>query len=182
MASRDFGLTRGVCVAALMVVLGLGAATAQEQKVAVIDVQRLLAESIDGKAVLERLKTIQQEKVAEADRMQKEMASIQEQLVQGRLSLSEERLTALAKQAEDLRIGFQRFQTDADRELQDTRDKEFAAVEERIMPIIDQHSREQGYTMVFNKFQSGLLFAADQIDVTGKILEILDATSSANDG
>ena len=43
------------------------------------------------------------------------------------------------------------------------------------MPIINAYGAEQGYSLIFNKFESGLVFAEDAIDITDEILRRFDA-------
>ena len=38
------------------------------------------------------------------------------------------------------------------------------------MPIIDQIGKEQGLTLIFNKFQSGLVYADDTVDITDEVI------------
>lgn len=43
------------------------------------------------------------------------------------------------------------------------------------MPIIEQAGQEFGYTLIFNKFQSGLVYADEAADITPLIIQRFDA-------
>jgi len=149
-------------------------APARPPKIAVIDVQRILTESKLGKEALARLKTVQEQKLAESKQRQEAISQIRARIAEGQLSLSEEKIAELQKQLEEQVISFRRFQDDAERELQKLRDETFAAIEQRVMPIINQMGRELGYTLIFNKFESGLLFAQEEVDITSAIIQRFD--------
>jgi outer membrane protein len=140
-------------------------------RLAVIDVQRILVESAPGKEAMTRLKGLQDQKLAEAKTKQDEISQLRGRISEGRLSLAEDKLAELEKQAEDKMIAFRRFQDDADRELQKARDEAFGSIEKRVLPIINQVGGEGGYTLIFNKFQSGLIFADDKVDITNQVIE-----------
>jgi Skp family chaperone for outer membrane proteins len=48
-------------------------------------------------------------------------------------------------------------------------------IDVKVMPVINQFGKEMGYTAVFRKFESGLIYADDSIDVTALIIQRLDA-------
>lgn len=155
-----------------------GGAAARAQaapKVAVIDVQRIVSDSTAGKAALERLKKLQEEKEAQGRTRQSEITALQDQITKGRLSLAEDRLAALNKDLEEKAIGFRRFQDDANRELGKARDELLGDIERRVIPIIDQVGKEAGYTLIFNKYQSGLVYADQAIDITDQIIQRFNA-------
>jgi hypothetical protein len=54
--------------------------------------------------------------------------------------------------------------------------KELADLERRVFPIITQLGKERGYTLIFNKFQSGLVFADDAADITEDVLKRFNTT------
>lgn len=176
-----------IAVLSLVLVGQAGAALAQTggssaggQSMAVIDVQRLLFDSKVGQAAVESLRNLREQKQAEAQTFQSEITALRDRLAEGRLSLSQDRLAELEKQVEDKLIEYQRFQDDAERALQKGQEEAFGTIERDVMPIINEVAVELGYAVIFNKFQSGLLFASDAIDITDTILERFDqATATA---
>jgi len=150
-------------------------------KVAVIDVQRLVVESTKGQAVLEKLRSLTEQKQAEADAMQQEVQDLEARVQEGRDSLSEERFAEIEKELEDKLIAYQRFEDDAQREMQEEQARAFAEIEGEMMPIITQAGTELQYTLIFNKFSSGLLFAKDEVDITDLILQRYNAATPEDD-
>ena len=151
-------------------------ASAQQLNIAVIDVQRVVTESDPGKQALLKLKELQDAKIDEGRALQQELAAMQEQMSKQRFTLSEERLAELNKQMEDAQIALQRFQDDAERELDESRRRELGGLEGRIIPVINQIGVERGFTLIFNKFQSGLVYADDTVDITDEVIQRFNTT------
>ena len=156
-------------------------AIAADTRVGVIDVQRLVLESRRGQVILDQLKNLREQKAAEGEILQQEIQMLQGRLQEAGASLSAERMAELEKELEEKIIEFRRFADDAERVLEKEQDDAFARIEREVMPIIDRVGREQGFTLLFNKYESGLVFAADEVDITGLILQLYDESVAGED-
>lgn len=152
----------------LLVATGLGAQ--QAPPVAVIDVQRVVEESAAGREAMGRLRKLQEEKVAQGRKLSDELANLRRQLETQAVTLSETKIAELRKQIEDKQVEFQRFQDDAQQDLEEARARELQNLEKQIMPIINEIGREKKFLLIFNKFQSGLVYADDAVDITDEVL------------
>lgn len=140
-------------------------------RVAVIDVQKVLTQSTLGKAAYEKLKKMQDDRVEKAKSMDEELRKLDAEINTKKISLSEDKLAELTKQLADKRINMQRFAQDADREIGEARDRELVALEAKIKPVIDAIGKEMGIAAIFNKFESGLVYASDAIDITNTVVQ-----------
>jgi len=140
-------------------------------RVAVIDVERLVRDSALGKEAFGRVKKVNDEKKAEADRLQKELRDLEQKLANQGQSLTDDKRDQLQKQYQEKAIDFKSFQEKASRDLDQAQKKELADLERRVFPIISQLGKERGFTLIFNKFQSGLVFADDAADITEDVLK-----------
>ena len=168
-----------VTAATLVAAFAPVAAEAQGVKVAVIDVRRLVPDSVAGKEALARLRKLQEERVAEAKVKQDEIEQLRKRLNEGRLSLADDKITEMEKQLEDKVTSFRRFQEDAEKELNKSQETAFAEIERRVAPIIEQAGKEGGYTLMFNKYQSGLVYADEASDITNALIQRFDAAAPA---
>jgi len=153
--------------------IAAGRAMAQEAPklaVAVIDVDQLVQNSAAGKESMTRLKKVQDEKVAERKKMTEDLQALQKQLEAQRATLSEAKVADLQKQIEDRGIALRRFDDDAQQQLEEAKRKELGALEKQLMPIIQELGREMKLQLIFNKFQSGLVFADESLDITDQVL------------
>jgi outer membrane protein len=155
------------------------AQSAAPARFAVLDVQRLLNTSNAGKTAQDRLKKLNEDKMARAQKMQDEMTALNNERTTKKLSLSEDKLADLQKQLADKQVALQRFGQDADRELGEARDKELADLEGRIKPVIDSIGKEMGLAAIFNKFESGIVYASDAIDITDTVIKRFNDATAA---
>jgi outer membrane protein len=154
-------------------------APARAIKVAVIDTERIMINSAAGKKALADLKRLQEQSEASLRKRAEELKALQKQITDGRLTFSQDKLAQLAKQYEDKEIAVRRLQDDAARELNKRKDDALAVIDASIMPVINRAGKELGYTLIFRKFESGLIFADESVDLTGEIIRRLDASAPA---
>jgi outer membrane protein len=177
-----------VLAGAFALVLGLAAAAplaAQQAtglKIAVLDTEQILLQSATGKAALEELRTRRERKEGEGKALQTEVQQLRDRLSEGRLSLSQDKIAELEKQLEDKAISLRRFEDDANRELTKKREEVLAKVDSKVMPIINAYGQEMGYDLIFRKFESGLIYADEGVDVTPEIIRRLDASGGTGAG
>ncbi|HXO43484.1 MAG TPA: OmpH family outer membrane protein [Thermoanaerobaculia bacterium] len=152
-----------------------GAGPTAGLRVAVIDTEKILLSSVAGKKAIAELKKAQEQKEGELRSKQQEIKELQDKLSQGRLTLAQDKLAEMSKQLEDREIALRRLSDDATRELNKRKDDLLGGIDEKVMPVINQIGHEQGYTMIFRKFESGLIYADDAIDITSAVVQRLDA-------
>ena len=173
---------RLAAIAVALAALVAGAASAQSPaRLAVVEVERLLTESQAGKQALESIQAMGQEKEAAIQAKEAEVADLRKRLSEGQLSLSQERQEELNDALQRELINLNRMRDDAARDLKRVRDEAFERIERTVIPLIEEVARAQGYTMVFNKYQSGLLFAVDEIDVTDTVIQRFDAAQPSGE-
>lgn len=148
-------------------------------RVAVIDVQKVLTQSTAGKASYEKLKKMQEDRVERAKSMDEEMRKLDADINAKKISLSEDKLTEMQKTLADKRIIMQRYAQDADREIGEARDRELQALEGKIKPVIDAIGKEMGLAAIFNKFESGLVYASEAIDITDTVVKRFNEAAPA---
>jgi outer membrane protein len=145
-------------------------AQAPPARIAVLDVNKVLSSSAQGKASYDRIKKMQDDRLAKAKQMNDEFTALDSEINTKKLSLSEDRLAVMTKQLSDKKIAMQRYAQDADREIGEARDREMQMLNNRLMPVVDAMSKEMGLAAVFNKFESGLIYASDAIDITDQVI------------
>ncbi|HTR02015.1 MAG TPA: OmpH family outer membrane protein [Thermoanaerobaculia bacterium] len=145
-------------------------------KIGVINVERLVQESALGKEAFNRVKKLNDSKKEEGEKLQKELRDMEQKLADQGSSMADDKRETLQKSYQEKAIAFKRFQDDANRDLEAAQKKELSELERRVFPVINQVGKEKGYTLVFNKFQSGLVYADDTVDITDEVLKIFNTT------
>ena len=95
-------------LASLVVAAPMLAQTAPS-RVAVIDVRKVLSDSNAGKAAFEKLRKMQEERAGRVQKMNEELASLESQIKQKQLSLSEDKLAEMNKQFTDKKVALTRY-------------------------------------------------------------------------
>ena len=160
------------CIAAA--VLASTAAHAQSPKLAVVDTQAIISQSELGKAGTREIEAFQTAKRSELESMSQEIQALRNRLNEGQMSLSEGELQTIQAEMEAEVAGLRRAQEDANRELQKRSEAVMANIEKQVMPVISQIGSEGGYTMIFNKFSSGLVHVDESADITLDVIQRLN--------
>jgi outer membrane protein len=171
-------------VATAVVILAGLAATARGQEapkltIAVIDVQQVVNESAAGKETMGRLRKLQDDKVAEGRKKADELDGLKKQLATQRATLTDAKVAELEKQIEDRQVELQRFTDDTKQMLADAQRKELDALEKQIMPIINELGQEMKLQLIFNKYQSGLVYADEAADITEQVVRRFNSKVTA---
>jgi outer membrane protein len=144
-------------------------------KIGLIDTEKVMGSSIVGKTALAGLKQQQAKAESQIQSQQQEIKDLQDKINTGRLSLAQDQLAQLSKQLDSKMMALRRSQDDATRDLNKKRDDILADIDQKIMPVINQIGKEKGYTVIFRKFESGLIYADDSADITALVIQRLDA-------
>jgi outer membrane protein len=144
------------------------------QRIAYIDVQRVLARSAAGVAAREQL---EREKAT----MQKEMDGKRVELEKLRDELEKKGALLTADARRDKQEQFERKRRDAAR-LADDFQKELEKKESTLLQkvlaevsgIIDRLGKERGYYMIVEKRGAGVIYAATEADLTDEVIRAYD--------
>ena len=148
-------------------------------KIAFVVLQRVVAESNEGKAASARVQGLQQKKVAELNEKQKAAQGLQEKLDKSGAVMSEAARADLTKQVERAQVDLQRATQDAQQEVQELQQQLQEEFQRRIAPIIEQVGKEKGLHYIFNGPDSGLVWADASLDITGEVVKKFDAATKA---
>ena len=170
-----------LAVLSLLVVLRTSAQqpAAPPQKLAVVDTERILLTSQLGKKALEDLKKLQSQKENELKVKGEGLLALQKQFSDGQATLGADQRASLQRQLQEGKTELDRMREDATRELNKKRDDVLAGIDQKVMPVINQVGKELGYGMIFRKFESGLIYADDGLDITNAVIQRLDKTKTA---
>ncbi len=175
---------------AAMVALSAGTVFAQEQpapprpfpegaKVAYVNIQRIAAESAEGKAATTKVKALNDAKVAELGEKQKALTANQQKLQQGEGVLSAQARAQLEKDIERQSVEIQRFTQDAQAEVQELQQDLQIEFQNKLMPVINAVASEKALHMVFSQSDSGLVWADTGLDITADVIARFDQVTAA---
>jgi len=146
-------------------------------RIAVIDVQRVLTQTTAGKVATAKIKQLQDTRLARARILDEELRKLNSDLAAA--GITPARRADLERLNADKLIVMQRFAEDADKEIATTRDREVLALEARIKPVVDGVGKEMGLAAIFNKFESGLVYVNNALDITDTVVTRFNAATPA---
>jgi outer membrane protein len=152
-------------------------AAAQERpiKIAVVNLDFVVAQSPAGKALQARLEELQTRIKAESESQQQEAADIQRRAADGANSLSEEKLAQLQQEYEDKVRMMRRYREEKQREGQKMQQEGLRGVEQQLEPIFERIRDAGGYDLILNNAPGVVVMASGRINITQKVLDELNA-------
>jgi len=175
-AARAAWVTLALSVAAVSTALGQTAGvTTGTTKIAVIDIERIAAESTAGKALFSSLK-------AENDKIQEEVAKREQEIrdMSSKLNseiLSQDAKVRLQRDIERKRTDAQRWLQDMQAEFESKRQEGEAKFQESLEPIVRAVATENGIGLII-RATPGLTFVLDPaLDISLLVVKKLDAAA-----
>ena len=148
---------------------------AADVKVGYIDMQRALNGSEAGKEAKEQLASRLKKYQDEINVKQDELKKLKDELEKQGMLLSETARASKEKDYQQKLKEFQRFTKDAQDELQG-KDEEFTRkIIEEIEKVIKEFGKKNGYTFIFVRNDSMMLYADDKSDLTDDVLKLFNA-------
>lgn len=161
---------------------GLLAQASNVSRVAVINMQIAILESLEGKKAAETLKTKYDAKAAELEKRKKEIEDLSAELKRQEKNLSEDAQAAKTKLIDSKNKELTRAGEDANNEFQQLQSEAINNIGSKILKIIQAYAVEQNYALVVDSSlpQGGVLYYSPTTDITTEIIRRFDAQSTAS--
>ena len=166
-----------VAIALLTALVGLAPKTSEGSKIAYVDIQRVVAETRDGKAATAHLETLRKSRQAELDKSTGEFDALRSGLAKQRQLLKpevvEQRERELTEKMSKLQNTYLRLQQDLSAE----EIKAIRQVTGKTQSVVARIAANEGFTLVLEKNQAGVLWAASSLDLTNEVIRRYEASS-----
>jgi outer membrane protein len=170
------GIARAIVVAAVATAVLSSAAAAQSLQIVGINLNYVAANSKFGKAALARIETANKQKTGEADVKLAALTKQQSELQQQTSTMSDRARADLQRAFDRSRLEFDRFREDAQAELRVMQTEFETQFRQKVTPLVDQLSRERGYSFVFGLEHPIIAWYHPDVDISDEIVKRLDAT------
>ena len=162
--------------AAALLTIGAGGAAAQDAplKIAVVDIDFIAAQSPAGKALAGEIAALQQQYQSELAARQTQVEAIQTRIAAVD-SADVARQRELQREYQDALTSFQRYQQDVQAQAQSYRNSGLQRVRETIGPAIEAIMREEGFDLILNAGNPGVVMHSERVDITETVLARLEA-------
>ena len=140
-----------------------------------MNVQRAAAESVEGKAQLARVQTLQQQRANELRTRQQTLEGLRRELAQASESAAR---VKLQQQEAQQRTDLERATVQAQQELQNLQRQVLTEFQGRLRGIVEELVKGQGIQLVLNGEQA-VIWSAPGTDLTNSVIERLNSQAKA---
>ena len=149
----------------------------QGAKIGFVNFQRVVAESADGKASSTKIQALNKKKQDEGTQKAQQLKANQDKLTASGGVMSDAARTQLEKEIERQQVEAQRFQQDAQAELNELQQELQADFIRKVTPILQQVATDKGLYALFNAQEAGFAWVDPGLDLTNEVIKKLDAVA-----
>lgn len=163
-----------VSILSILLVFCLAAVAGAEVKIAFVDMKAVIAKSEPGSKAMEQLKAQFKDMKDNLDAQKKSLDALKDELQKQSMMLSQE--AKLDKEAQYKRKvrDFQDMGQNYQRKLQQAEQDLSKPIIEKLVQVVQDYGKKNGYTAIFDKQSSGMVYHQDSVDVTGAIIAELN--------
>ena len=146
----------------------------QGSKIAFFNPQAVFQNSADGRAAVTRVNALIQKKQTENADKAKLLQGNQQKLQTSGSVMNEAARTQLEKEIDRQTKEAERFQQDAQAEINELQQEVQNEFVKKLSPILEQLGTEKGLQILFNAVESGIAWAMPGLDITADVVKKLD--------
>src|SRR5436190_4076196 len=149
----------------------------QTSRIAVVDFEKAVVESAEGKKSSKKFNAELQSKQADDEKRKKELEDGQKKLQTQERTLSETAKANLQKDIDRRTTELRRLNEDTQKELQSLRDELLRPIAERASAILNAMAVEQGFTLIVDVSnpQNDVVWFNPKNDITAELTKRIDA-------
>ena len=177
------GLARSVLsLLAVLVFSGLmpKAAFAQAVKIGVVDLQRAINETEDGRKSKDKLKKLFESRQTGLDKKQEDLKKLKEEIEKQQSlwtpEVRQQKIESYQKQLVDL----QQIYVDYQRELAEKEGELTKSIVERMERILRRIGQTDGYTLIMERSEAGIIYVPTNLDLTDIVIQRYNAGEGAD--
>jgi len=148
----------------------------QDSKIAFVDINAVAANSTAGRDASNRLKALQDKKLAEINDKNKQLQAAQQKLNTGGSVLNDAARSQLEKDVDRMQRDIQFTQQNAQAEYNELQEDLRNDFQKKLMPIIDALATEKGLYAIFSVGDAGAMYVHPGLDLTSEVVKRLDST------
>ena len=143
-------------------------------KYAFVNIQRVAAESGQGKTLSSRVQALNNQKLTQLNEKNKALQTSQQKLDSGASVLNDVARAQLEKDIDRQQTEIQRFTDDAQKEVQDLQTELQSEFQQKLGPVIQQVAQEKKLEILFSALDAGIIWADAGLDLTAEVIRRFD--------
>jgi len=163
-----------VCILTVFLVFCMSLTAAADTKIGFVDMKAVIAKSEPGAKAMEQLKSQFKDMKDNLDTQKKSLDTLRDELQQQSMMLSQE--AKIDKEAQYKRKvrDFQDMGQSYQRKLQQAEQTLSKPIIDKLLEVIRDFGKRNGYTAIFDKQASGLVYSQDSVDLTNTVIAELN--------
>jgi len=153
--------------------LNCSVASAAELKIGVMNIQKVLLESVSGKAAKSMFEAKAKELKGKFQNEENTLTAMQQEIEKKSSAWSAEKKEAQVREYQKKGREFQVKTEDARFELKQLQDKELEPILKTLQAIVEDYGKKNGYTVILDS-KIGVLYANSAVDVSVELTKALD--------
>lgn len=174
-------LTQSVFLGVLSVT-SLWAQSSPSSKIAVLNWNRAVVESVEGKQASAEFQKKLEARKDELNKVQEEIQKLQSQL--DPKGGEGETQAALARQIDSKTTALKRSREDSEKEFSTLQNEILARISQKIIPVVNQYAQEKNVSVIIDSSNQAaqLIYYDTSIEITDEIIKRFDATQAPATG
>jgi Skp family chaperone for outer membrane proteins len=148
-------------------------------KFAFVNLQAIAQLTTDGKAAATKVNALAQKKQTEGAEKSKALEANRSKLQTGGALLNEAARVQLEKEIERQQVDGQRFEQDAQAELNELQQQLQQEFQKKLLPILEAIAKEKGIQVLFSAGDAGAIWIEPGIDLTLEAVKRMDTRAGA---
>ena len=154
-------------------------ASAQAAKIGVVDLQRAINETEDGRKSKDKLKKLFESRQTGLDKKQEDLKKLKEEIEKQQSlwtpEVRQQKFESYQKQLADL----QQIYVDYQRELAEKEGELTKTIVERMEKILRRIGQTDGYTLIMERSEAGIIYVPSNLDLTDIVIQRYNAGEGA---
>ncbi|MFW6115279.1 MAG: OmpH family outer membrane protein [Thermodesulfobacteriota bacterium] len=143
-------------------------------KIGVIDLQRCLQESMEGKKATERLKKKKAELQKKLDKKQQDLLELRREFEKQSMMLSMDAQERKRKTVERKARELEYYLQDLNEDMAKSQEQEKKKIFDELGTVIEDLGSQGGYAIILEKRAGGVLYGNEAVDITDQVITAYD--------
>jgi outer membrane protein len=174
------GFMKKIFFAIVLTLFAYGA-NATDLKIAYVDLNKALNESDEGKKAVKELEGIVKGKQKLIDKKGVEIKKLDEEIAKQASILNPDALKEKQGQREKLLRDYQRMIKDSQDEVQKKQADFMKNIIVKLRKVVAKIGEEEGYTLIFERAESGILYIPRDVDLTEKLIKRFNESTKSDE-
>jgi outer membrane protein len=149
---------------------GALAASAEDVKIGIVDIEQALSSTEEGKAAREEINRKSREARAQLEPMMEQRKALAEELQGKKYVLSDDALFQKQVQLAELENKIKSKAEELEGQLKIEQGKMLAPLQTKMQSIIDSIGKEQGFTLILSRNNPYVMYSRETLDITDMVI------------